>query len=84
MKHSHAIVNAAVAALVALTAISPASAADKPKGERCYGVAKAGNNDCQTAASACAGSAKQDVDPTAFIYLPEGTCDKITGGRVTP
>ncbi|MGH8593265.1 MAG: BufA1 family periplasmic bufferin-type metallophore [Gammaproteobacteria bacterium] len=84
MKHSHAIVNAAVAALVALTAISPASAADKPKGEKCYGVAKAGKNDCQTAASACAGSAKQDVDPTTFIYLPDGTCDKITGGSVTP
>ncbi|MGH8658541.1 MAG: BufA1 family periplasmic bufferin-type metallophore [Gammaproteobacteria bacterium] len=84
MKNSHAIVNAAVAALVALTAISPASAADKPKGEKCYGVAKAGKNDCQTAASACAGSAKQDADPTAFIYVPAGTCDKIAGGSLSP
>ncbi len=37
-----------------------------------------------TATSACAGSSKQDSDPSAFIYVPKGTCEKIVGASLTP
>jgi len=52
--------------------------------ERCYGVVKAGRNDCSTATTACPGSAKQDSQKDAWLYLPKGTCAKITGASLTP
>ena len=55
-----------------------------PKGkEKCYGVAKAGKNDCSWAGGSCAGSSKKDGDKTAWIILPKGTCDKLVGGTTT-
>jgi Predicted integral membrane protein (DUF2282). len=45
---------------------------------------RGGKNDCQTAVSACAGSSKQDGNPSAFIYVPKGACEKIVGGSLTP
>ncbi|MGH8610302.1 MAG: BufA1 family periplasmic bufferin-type metallophore [Gammaproteobacteria bacterium] len=86
MKNTSAVINSALAAVVALGSLGPANdvLAQAKQGEKCYGVAKAGKNDCQTATSACAGSAKQDADPTAFIYVPKGTCEKIAGGSLTP
>jgi uncharacterized membrane protein len=50
--------------------------------EPCFGVARAGKNDCRTRTHICAGWARQDADPGAFIYVPAGTCLKITGGRL--
>jgi uncharacterized membrane protein len=58
-------------------------AADKPA-EKCYGVNKAGKNDCQTSSSACAGTAKQDRQADAWIFVPTGTCGKIAGGSTSP
>ena len=87
MKHTKAIVHSAIASLLTVGALGfseLAAAADKPQGEKCYGLAKAGKNDCQTASSACAGTNKQDGNLTAFIYVPKGTCDKIVGGSLTP
>ncbi len=52
--------------------------------EKCYGVALAGMNDCQTATSSCAGSATVDDDPAAFVVVPTGTCGKLTGGSTEP
>lgn len=46
------------------------------------GVAKAGMNDCGNIAHSCAGQAKQDADADEWIYVPEGSCEKIVGGRV--
>jgi uncharacterized membrane protein len=52
--------------------------------EKCFGVAKAGLNDCGTATnSGCAGSSKVDGDKSAWIYVPKGTCNKIMGGSLT-
>ena len=54
---------------------------DMPGGfEKCYGVAKAGKNDCASGANACAGQSKADNDKSAWIGLPKGTCDRIVGG----
>jgi len=52
--------------------------------EKCYGIAKAGMNDCGTAAHGCAGKAKADRDPSEWIFVPTGTCTKIAGGSTTP
>lgn len=85
MSHTKAIVTAALSSLLAigtLSASAQANAAEKP--EKCYGVVKAGKNDCQTSSSSCAGTTKQDGQADAWIYLPQGTCDKIVGGSLSP
>jgi uncharacterized membrane protein len=56
--------------------------APKFKAEKCYGIAKAGGNDCQTMSSSCAGTAKRDRQPDAWLYVPEGLCGKLAGGVV--
>jgi uncharacterized membrane protein len=67
----------AVAAALTIAATSPSLAQDKK--EKCYGVSKAGQNDCQTANSSCAGTAKKDAQKDAWIYVPAGLCGKIVG-----
>ena len=58
--------------------------AQGPATEKCFGIAKAGKNDCQTATSSCAGTAKKDAQGDAWIYVPAGTCAKISGGSNAP
>ncbi len=87
MKRSTSMITVAVLALTTggLIASGSAMAADeKQEMEKCYGVAKAEKNDCQTATSACAGTAKQDRQTDAFIAVPKGTCGKIAGGSLKP
>ncbi len=59
---------------------------EKPtyKYEKCYGVAKAGKNDCFTASASCAGTTKTDGQRNAWIFVPKGTCEKIVGGSLSP
>jgi uncharacterized membrane protein len=59
---------------------------EKPtyKYEKCYGIAKAGQNDCFTAANACGGTVKEAARADAWMYLPKGTCGKVTGGSLEP
>lgn len=61
-----------------------AAAATSLTTEQCYGIAKAGQNDCQTATHSCAGTATKDRDGASWIFVPAGTCDKISGGSTTP
>ena len=68
---------AAVGSLLALSH-APAHAGDKAK-EKCYGVAKAGQNDCAANGHACAGQSKVDNDPTEWKYVPKGECEKLGG-----
>lgn len=82
--NSNTLMKAALASALALGLSGAATAADKPAAEKCFGVAKAGKNDCQTSSSACAGSAKRDSQPDAWIFVPKGTCEKIAGGSTTP
>lgn len=60
--------------------------ADTPKKEKCYGVVKAGNNDCGSAdgAHSCAGQAAADNDPNEWVAVPAGLCDKLAGGTTEP
>jgi len=52
--------------------------------EKCYGIAKAGKNDCQTATHSCAGTSTTDADAASWIYVPTGTCQKLAGGSLQP
>jgi uncharacterized membrane protein len=79
MKSSQLVLASAIAALVALPA-----AAQKMETEKCYGIVKAGQNDCQTATSSCAGTSKTDAQKDAWIAVPKGTCAKIVGASATP
>ncbi len=75
------IVSSALASVIAL-ASAGALAADKEKDkEKCYGVAKAGKNDCATATKShsCAGLATSDNLPAEWNYVAKGTCEKIGG-----
>jgi len=86
MKNGKIMAHSAMAGMFALTVMgtaTPALAAKKDM-EKCYGIVKAGKNDCQTATSSCAGTAEVDRKPDAFILLPKGSCEKITGGSLAP
>lgn len=78
MKHSTKLLCAAVATAAVATTSMQAQAAKKM--EKCYGVVKAGKNDCGARGHSCAGQATKDADPKEWIYLPKGACDKIVGG----
>jgi uncharacterized membrane protein len=85
MQSKQTMIHSALAGLVALGLSAAAGNALAAKGdtEKCAGIVKAGQNDCGTSASACAGSAKTDRDAEAWIAVPKGTCAKIAGGKVT-
>jgi len=74
----------AVAAAGSMIATTTAVAAESNKMEKCYGVVKAGMNDCQTATASCASSATKDSQADAWVFVPEGLCDKIVGGSKKP
>jgi uncharacterized membrane protein len=84
--NSTLIVATAVAAALSLPVAAFSEPAPKPKfeAEKCYGVAKAGRNDCETRASSCAGTSKRDNQKDAWIYMPKGSCDRIVGGSLQP
>ena len=80
------MISAAVGSVIALGALTTASAADeaKPAMEKCYGVVKAGQNDCQTATHSCAGTSSADSQGDSWVYVPAGTCGKLSGGSAAP
>ena len=74
---------AAGALLATNTALS--AVPDAPQAwEKCAGIAKAGMNDCGAldGKHACAGQATADNSAEEWVYVPQGTCEKITGGTV--
>ena len=79
---SHSSLRAAVAGLIALglSASVAAEPVKQPSGtEKCYGIAKAGQNDCGTAKHACAAMGKADNDATEWKYVAKGTCEQMGG-----
>lgn len=63
--------------------------AQVPKGgtyEKCWGIAKAGLNDCAAvdASHSCAGQAKADQLPIDWNYIPKGTCVQVGGSIKKP
>ena len=76
----------AIAAAIAVPAATGAQPAPAPKfeAEKCYGIARAGKNDCQTANSSCAGTSRRDSQRDAWIYVPKGTCGRLVNGSLQP
>lgn len=70
---------AAMAFALSLAATGEGQAAEN---EKCYGIAKAGKNDCKTEGGSCAGTAKKDREKDSFVAVPKGTCEKIAGGSL--
>jgi uncharacterized membrane protein len=72
------IVSSALASLMAVGLAGPAAAQEK---EKCFGVAKAGQNDCANLAGthSCAGQSKVDNDPGEWKYVAKGTCKDLKG-----
>ena len=65
----------AVAAALAI-ASQPAAAEEKAQNVKCYGISKAGENDCASSGSnTCAGTARMDYDGRAWKLVPNGTCE---------
>ena len=85
MNNRHKLIIAAVSSAFALSTLAlsnHAAAQDDEDKEKCYGVVKAGKNDCAGPGHTCQGQAKADDDPNEFILLPAGTCERLTGGEV--
>ena len=84
MDFQKTLISAAISGALALGTLSLSSAVNAEEKEKCYGVAKAGHNDCQTANSSCAGTSTVDNQGDAFVALPKGVCDKLAGGTMDP
>ena len=85
MQPTKTMIHSALAGFVALslTSLAGSALAAKADTEKCAGIVKAGQNDCGTSKSACAGTSKADRDSETWILVPKGTCAKIAGGTVT-
>lgn len=75
------LISTAIAAVVSIgmTTAIQAQALSMDKLEKCYGIAKAGKNDCAAKGHACAGAAKVDNDPQEWVLVEKGTCTKLGG-----
>lgn len=79
---SSPIVSSAFAAVLALGLVGHAAAADdKGPKEKCYGITKAGQNDCAnlSGSHSCAGQAKAEMSPDEWKYVAKGECKTMKG-----
>ncbi len=75
---------AAVGSFLTMGVAGVASAADTGSSAKCYGVAKAGKNDCAGNSHSCAGQAKTDNDPNEWKHMPKEECEKMGGTTEAP
>jgi len=79
------VASSALASVLAMGLINAAQAQDSAKDkEKCYGVAKAGANDCANLSGthSCAGQNKTTMAPDEWNYVAKGTCVKMGGKTV--
>lgn len=88
---SLAITAVTLAALTSGVALAQNKGADiKGEKEKCFGISKAGKNDCAAGpGTTCAGTSKTDYQGNAWSYVAKGTCTTIrtsrgTTGSLTP
>jgi uncharacterized membrane protein len=87
MKKPSLIASTAISSLLALGAMgiaTSANAAQEGAKEKCYGVAKAAQNDCAANGHSCQGQAKADNDPAEWKYVPKGQCETAGGKTSAP
>jgi uncharacterized membrane protein len=83
----HDKIQAAIAGLLALGlagSVAAAPVAPDASKDKCYGIAKAGQNDCAAGKHACAGQSTVDNDPISWKYVAKGTCEKVGGKMMAP
>jgi uncharacterized membrane protein len=79
------LVSSALASAFALGLVGNAAAQDMKKDtagkEKCFGIAKAGANDCAnlSGSHSCAGQSKADMGPDEWKYVAKGTCKDMKG-----
>ncbi len=75
------LITSAAASLMSLALLTSPALAQTTAKEKCYGIAKAGQNDCAnlTGTHSCAGQSKVDNDKGEWKYVAAGTC-KTMGG----
>ena len=78
--NQQAMIAAAAASLMSLTLMTAPAQAAQDK-EKCFGIAKAGQNDCASISGAhsCAGQSKVDMDKMEWKYVAKGTCKDMKG-----
>lgn len=86
MKNRQALIAAALATVCAATSSVASAAQDKPAAEKekCYGIAKAGQNDCATGTHGCSNQAKTDNMAGEWKFVAKGTCEKAGGKAAAP
>ena len=87
MNKRQALIAAALATVCAtVSTASSAAAAPAAEKEKCFGIAKAGQNDCAAAngAHSCAGQSKVDNGAAEWKYVAKGTCEKMGGKTTAP
>ena len=79
--NTHLIASSALASVLAMGLLSTAHAADEKGKEKCYGVAKAGANDCANLSGthSCAGQSKNAMGVDEWNYVAKGTCAQMGG-----
>jgi uncharacterized membrane protein len=71
-------------AITTALAIAPVGVANAGDTEKCFGVAKAGKNDCKAGpGTSCAGTSKVDAQGDAWMLVLKGSCTKIVGGTLS-
>ena len=85
MKDQRTVISAALTSLLALGITVSSGAAYSADDERCFGIAKAGQNACNSNVNqhSCAGHSKIDNDPGDYTPVPQGSCAKL-GGKLAP
>ena len=82
MNIKYVTIAAAIGSLLAVGVANADNQGGKDAKVKCYGVAKAGKNDCATPNHSCAGSSKKDNDPSEWKKMPKAECEKAGGKLV--
>lgn len=74
-------IKTAASSLLALGIVAAAVPSQAASMDKCFGVAKAGQNDCGglSGLHSCKGSSTTSYDPGDFKAVPSGTCAKMGG-----
>jgi uncharacterized membrane protein len=85
MQDQQKLITAAITGLLALGISAASGSVYADDNEKCFGVAKAGKNGCNTNAHkhSCAGHSTLDNDPNDYSPVPKGSCLKM-GGKLEP
>ncbi|MFZ4763085.1 MAG: DUF2282 domain-containing protein [Alphaproteobacteria bacterium] len=75
------LISAALAGILAASAVRVEAAEDHTGKEKCFGIAKAGKNDCRAVdgKNSCRGHSMRNNDPYDWQFVEKNTCEKLGG-----